>query len=60
MTVISETVVLGETQGTAYEGSKGKLLKDRIDSLPNSVVSAVILYKPNAFEENPVRKIKWV
>lgn len=56
MTVISETVVLGETQGTAYEGSKGKLLKDRIDSLPNSVVSEVILYKPNAFEENPVRK----
>ena len=58
MTVISETVVLGETQGTAYEGSKGKLLKDRIDSLPNSVVSKVTLYKPNAFEENPVRKNK--
>lgn len=58
MTVIPETVVLGETQGTAYEGSKGKLLKDRIDSLPNSVVSEVILYKPNAFEENPVRKNK--
>lgn len=58
MTVISETVVLGETQGTAYEGSKGKLLKYRIDSLPNSVVSEVILYKPNAFEENPVRKNK--
>lgn len=58
MTVISETVVLGETQGTAYEGSKGKLLKDRIDSLPNSVVSEVILYKPNDFEENPVRKNK--
>lgn len=58
MTVISETVVLGETQGTAYEGSKGKLLKDRIDSLPNNVVSEVILYKPNAFEENPVRKNK--
>lgn len=58
MTVISETVVLGETQGTAYEGSKGKLLKYRIDSLPNSVVSEVILYKPDAFEENPVRKNK--
>lgn len=58
MTVISETVVLGETNGTAYEGSKGKLLKDRIDSLPNSVVSEVILYKPNAFEESPVRKNK--
>ena len=58
MTVISETVVLGETQGTAYEGSKGKLLKYRIDSLPNSVVSGVILYKPNAFEEDPVRKNK--
>lgn len=58
MTVISETVVLGETQGTAYEGSKGKLLKYRIDSLPNSVVSEVILYKPNAFEENPVKKNK--
>ena len=58
MTVISETVVLGETKGTAYEGSKGKLLKYRIDSLPNSVVSGVILYTPNAFEENPVRKNK--
>lgn len=58
MTVISETVVLGETRGTAYEGSKGKLLKNRIDSLPNSVVSEVTLYKPNAFEENPVRKNK--
>lgn len=58
MTVISETVVLGETKGTAYEGSKGKLLKYRIDSLPNSVVSEVTLYKPNAFEENPVRKNK--
>lgn len=58
MTVISETVVLGETNGTAYEGSKGKLLKNRIDSLPNSVVSEVTLYKPNAFEENPVRKNK--
>lgn len=58
MTVISETVVLGETQGTAYEGSKGKLLKYRIDSLPDSVVSGVTLYTPNAFEENPVRKNK--
>ena len=58
MTVISETVVLGETHGTAYEGSKGKLLKYRMDSLPNSVVSGVILYKPNAFEENPARKNK--
>lgn len=58
MTVISETVVLGETQGTAYEGSKGKLLKYMIDSLPHNVVSEVILYKPNAFEENPVRKNK--
>lgn len=58
MTVISETIVLGETQGTAYEGSKGKLLKYRIDSLPNSVVSGVTLYKPNAFEENPVKKNK--
>lgn len=58
MTVISETVVLGETQGTAYEGSKGKLLKYRIDSLPNSVVSGVTFYKPNAFEENPVKKNK--
>lgn len=56
MTVISETVVLGETKGTAYEGSKGKLLKYRMDSLPNRVVSGVSLYKPNAFEENPVKK----
>lgn len=39
MTVISETVVLGETQGTAYEGSKGKKLRTEIDSLPNTLVS---------------------
>ena len=58
MTVISETVVLGETRGTAYEGSKGELLKYRMDSLPNSVVSGVILYKPKAFEEDPVKKNK--
>lgn len=58
MTVISETVVLGETKGTAYEGSKGKLLKFRMDSLPNSVVSQVTLYKPYAFEEDPVWKNK--
>lgn len=58
MTVISETVVLGETKGTAYEGSKGKLLKYRIDSLPDSVVSLLTLYKPNAFEEDPVKKNK--
>lgn len=58
MTVISETVVLGETKGTAYEGSKGKLLKDIIDSLPNRVVSAVTFHTPNAFEEDPVRKNK--
>lgn len=58
MTVISETVVLGETRGTAYEGSKGNLLKFRMDSLPNSVVSGLIFYKPNAFEEDPVRKNK--
>lgn len=58
MTVISETVVLGETRGTAYEGSKGKLLKYRIDSLPNSVVSKIGLDTPMAFEENPVKKNK--
>lgn len=58
MTVISETVVLGETQGTAYEGSKGKLLKYRIDSLPNSVVSEVTLYKPNDFGKSQVRRDK--
>ena len=30
--VISDTLALGETQGTAYEGSKGKALKDAFDA----------------------------
>ena len=30
--VISDTIALGETAGTAYEGSKGKALKDAFDT----------------------------
>ena len=30
--IISDTLALGETQGTAYEGSKGKALKDAFDA----------------------------
>lgn len=41
MTVISETVVLGETKGTAYEGSKGKKLATIVDSMPGIVEELV-------------------
>ena len=33
MGVISDTIALGETQGTAYEGNKGKALKDKLDTI---------------------------
>lgn len=36
--VISETLALGETEGTAFEGSKGKELSEVVNSLP-SVIS---------------------
>lgn len=32
VTITSGNIVLGETQGTAYEGSKGKEIKDSLDS----------------------------
>ena len=36
---ISESLALGETQGTAYEGSKGKNLADRLDALATVATS---------------------
>lgn len=39
MTVISETVSLGETTGTAYEGSKGKANRDALNSFPQYLVN---------------------
>lgn len=38
---ISESLALGETNGTAYEGSKGKANRDALESLPTSLVSEV-------------------
>ena len=32
-TVVSDSVALGETAGTAYEGSKGKVLAEKVDTL---------------------------
>lgn len=39
MAEISSTVVLGEVEGTAYDGAKGKKLADISDSLPNSIIT---------------------
>ena len=38
---ISSSIALGETAGTAYEGSKGKANRDAISSLPSDIVSSV-------------------
>lgn len=39
---ISSSIALGETAGTAYEGSKGKANADAIASLPSALVSDII------------------
>lgn len=49
MTVISETVSLGETTGTAYEGSKGKANRDALNSFPKYILGgANNLISPSA------------
>ena len=45
---ISESLALGETVGTAYEGSKGKENRDAIVSLPSSLVSNIVNITPSA------------
>lgn len=37
LTEISESLAIGETAGTAYEGSKGKALADHLDTLQSDV-----------------------
>ena len=46
MTVISDSVVLGETTGTAYDGAKGKANRDALNSAPNKVVTGFGLVTP--------------
>lgn len=41
MVVMSERLFLGETTGTAYDGSKGKHLADIANSLPDNVIREV-------------------
>lgn len=45
---ISESLALGETVGTAYEGNKGKENRDAIVSLPGSLVSNIGDITPSA------------
>lgn len=40
--ITSGNIVIGETAGTAYEGSKGKANADAIASLPSALVSDII------------------
>lgn len=39
--VISETLALGETEGTAFEGSKGKKLSEIVNSLPGRILEYI-------------------
>lgn len=48
MTVISDSVVLGETTGTAYDGAKGKANRDALNSAPDKVVTGFGLVTPTA------------
>lgn len=45
---ISESIALGETTGTAYEGSKGKANRDALNSAPTTVVTGFGVVTPNA------------
>ena len=45
---ISESLALGETAGTAYEGSKGKANRDALNSIPTTVVTGFGLVTPDA------------
>lgn len=58
--VISETLALGETEGTAFEGSKGKKLTENLNSLPQEVVSGLenIGYGPDKINIGYTRKVK--
>lgn len=45
---ISASIALGETTGTAYEGSKGKALADAANTNPNTLVTGFGAVTPNA------------
>lgn len=40
--VISETITIGEVEGTAYDGAKGKKVTDIINSLSNRLINDII------------------
>lgn len=46
MTVISDSVVLGETTGTAYDGAKGKANRDALNTAPDKVITGFGLVTP--------------
>lgn len=48
MVEISASLALGETAGTAYEGSKGKALADAAATNPNTLVTGFGAVTPNA------------
>ena len=48
MTVISDSVVLGEITGTAYDGAKGKANRDALNSAPTTVVTGFGAVTPAA------------
>lgn len=52
LTVISDTVSLGEVDGTAYEGSKGSLNRNIIKSIPTQVLSS---YTSPIYEKDNVK-----
>lgn len=45
--VISETIVIGEVEGTAYDGAKGKQTTDIVNSLPDNICYNFDIYHDN-------------
>lgn len=55
-TQVSESLALGETQGTAYEGSKGKALKDDFDAHDTSAAIHVSAADRTAWDDAADKK----
>ena len=48
LTEISESVAIGETTGTAYDGAKGKANRDALNSAPTTIVTGLGNVTPSA------------
>ena len=48
MAFVSDSVVVGEVAGTAYDGAKGKANRDALDTLPTTAVTGFSAVTPDA------------